>query len=83
MNVGDLLGSGTISGPEKQQRGSLLEISWNGTEPVALADGSTRAWLADDDEVSITATAPGPGGTRISLGEVRGQILPAIREAVQ
>ena len=46
MNVGDLLGSGTICGPEKDQRGSLLEISWNGTEPVELAPAasSARSW---------------------------------------
>src|SRR5216117_4073089 len=49
MNVGDLLGSGTISGPEKDQRGSLLEISWNGTEPVELASGVKRTFLEDGD----------------------------------
>jgi fumarylacetoacetase len=83
LRTGDLYASGTVSGPGRGERGSLLELSWNGTEPVRLADGSSRAWLADGDEVSITATAPGPDGTRISLGEARGQILPAIREAVQ
>jgi fumarylacetoacetase len=80
LRTGDLYASGTISGPERDQRGSLLELSWNGTDPVKLPDGSTRAWLEDSDEVSITATAPGPDGTRISLGEARGQILPAIPE---
>jgi fumarylacetoacetase len=83
LRTGDLYASGTVSGPGPGERGSLLELSWNGTEPVRLADGSARAWLADGDEVSITATAPGPDGTRISLGEARGQILPAIREAVR
>ena len=83
LRTGDLYASGTVSGPGPAERGSLLELSWNGTEPVLLADGSVRAWLADGDEVSITATAPGPDGTRISLGEARGQILPAIREAVR
>jgi len=82
LRTGDLYASGTVSGPRPQERGSLLELSRNGTEPLRLADGSVRAWLADGDEVSITATAPGPDGTRISLGEARGQILPAIREAV-
>jgi len=65
---------------ERGQRGCLLELSWNGTDPVKLPDGSTRAWLEDSDAVSITATAPGPDGTRIGLGEARGQILPAIPE---
>jgi fumarylacetoacetase len=82
LRTGDLYASGTVSGPERGQRGSLIELSWGGTDPVALADGSARAWLADSDEVSISATAPGPDGTRISLGEVRGQILPAIVDVV-
>jgi fumarylacetoacetase len=82
LRTGDLYASGTVSGPGRGERGSLLELSQNGTEPVALGDGSARAWLADGDEVSITATAPGPDGTRISLGEARGQILPPIVETV-
>jgi len=82
LRTGDLYASGTVSGPDRGQFGSLLELAWNGTDPVKLADGSTRAWLEDSDEVSITATAPGPDGTRIGLGEVRGQILPAIEDVV-
>jgi fumarylacetoacetase len=82
LRTGDLFASGTVSGPEREHRGSLLELSWNGTEPITLPDGSTRAWLADSDEVTITATAAGPDGIRIGLGEARGQILPAIPEPV-
>ena len=82
LRTGDLFASGTVSGAERDQRGSLLELSWNGTDPVKLPDGSIRAWLEDSDEVGITATAPGPDGTRIGLGEVRGQILPAIEDVV-
>jgi fumarylacetoacetase len=78
LRTGDLYASGTVSGPQRGQFGSLLELSWNGTDPVKLPDGSTRAWLEDSDEVTITATAPGPDGTRIGLGDARGQILPAI-----
>ncbi|HXV93261.1 MAG TPA: fumarylacetoacetase [Pseudonocardia sp.] len=74
---GDIFASGTVSGPEKDQRGSLLELSWGGREPIALPDGSTRAFLEDGDEVVITASAPGPGGERIGFGEVRGVIVPA------
>jgi len=74
--TGDLFGSGTVSGPEPSQRGSLLELSWGGTEPLQLASGE-RAFLLDGDEVSLTATAPGPGGARIGLAEVTGTILPA------
>jgi fumarylacetoacetase len=76
MNVGDLLGSGTISGPEKQQRGSLLEISWNGTEPLELARGINRTFLEDGDSLSIGGRCQG-NGYRIGFGEVEGTILPA------
>ncbi|HJT90440.1 MAG TPA: hypothetical protein VJ777_00635, partial [Mycobacterium sp.] len=54
----------------------LLELTWNGASPLILADGSTRSFLADGDEVSISATAPGPEGTTIGLGEVCGWIGP-------
>jgi fumarylacetoacetase len=77
IRPGDVFASGTVSGPEKDQRGSLLELSWGGQEPITLADGSTRTFLEDGDEVVITATAPGPAGTRIGFGEVRGRVLPA------
>ena len=76
LRSGDLLGSGTISGPAPHQWGSLMELSWNGTRPVPLAAGD-RTFLADGDQVVLRATAPGAGGGRIRLGEVAGQILPA------
>ena len=78
LSDGDLFASGTVSGPEREQRGSLLELTWNGTEPLTLGDGSTRAFLEDGDTVTITATAPGPDGSVIGLGEVSGTIHPAI-----
>jgi fumarylacetoacetase len=71
--TGDLFASGTVSGPERGERGCLLELTWNGTEPIALAGGA-RSFLADGDEVTITATAPGPHGA-LALGEVRGRIV--------
>ncbi|MFP5283574.1 MAG: fumarylacetoacetate hydrolase family protein, partial [Actinomycetes bacterium] len=74
--TGDLLGSGTISGPEPSQRGSLIELTWNGTEPLRLAFGE-RGYLADGDVVVLRASAPGPGGHRIRLGEVRGRVTPS------
>ena len=77
LRTGDLYASGTISGPGPGQRGSLLELSWDGTEPLVLPDGSTRAFLEDGDEVVITAVAPGPAGTTVGLGEVRGTVTPA------
>ena len=72
----DLFGSGTISGPEQGERGSFLELAWGGQEPFALADGSTRSYLLDGDEVVMTAWAAGPDGSRIALGEVSGRVLP-------
>jgi fumarylacetoacetase len=76
MNVGDLLGSGTISGPDKHQRGSLLEISWNGTEPVELAGGIRRTFLEDGDSLVMRGWCQGDG-YRVGFGEVEGTILPA------
>ncbi|WP_028479413.1 fumarylacetoacetase [Nocardia sp. CNY236] len=74
--TGDLYASGTISGPAPNQRGSFIELSWGGADPI-LVNESRRTFLEDDDEVTITATAPGPDTTRIGLGEVTGRILPA------
>ena len=71
LRTGDLYGSGTISGPERDQRGSLLELSWGGNEPFTLDDGTTRTYLLDGDTVTLRATA-GP----ITLGEVEGTITP-------
>jgi fumarylacetoacetase len=78
LRTGDLFASGTVSGPEREQRGSFLELSWNGAEPVTLADGATRSFLEDGDEVSISAWAPGADGVRIGFGAVTGRILPAL-----
>ncbi len=77
VRTGDMYASGTVSGPARDQRGCLLELSWGGAEPLALADGSTRAFLQDQDEVTITAAGPGDGGARIGFGAVTGQISPA------
>ncbi|MEO7447457.1 MAG: fumarylacetoacetase [Humibacillus sp.] len=77
LRDGDLFGSGTISGPTRETRGSLLELTWNGTEPLTLSSGSTRGFLEDGDTVTMTAWAPGPGGARIGLGEVTGTITPS------
>ncbi|PRH76675.1 hypothetical protein C6N75_24315, partial [Streptomyces solincola] len=75
LRTGDVFGSGTVSGPEPHQRGSLLELTWNGQEPVELTTGK-RAFLEDGDEVTLTAWAPGPDGVRVALGEVTGLIAP-------
>ncbi|SDO68616.1 fumarylacetoacetase [Actinacidiphila guanduensis] len=77
LRTGDLLGSGTVSGPGHGSRGALIELTHDGREPLELPDGSVRGYLADGDEVVVSATAPGPGGVRIGLGEVAGRVLPA------
>lgn len=74
LRTGDLFASGAVSGPEPTQLGSLVELTWNGTYPLLLADGSTRTFLADGDTVSISASAPGPDSTRIDFGSVTGTI---------
>ena len=76
LRVGDLFASGTVTGPERDQRGSFLELSWGGREPFTLDDGSQRTFLVDGDAVSITGWAPGPDGTRIGFGSVDGVVAP-------
>jgi fumarylacetoacetase len=77
VRPGDLFASGTISGPAPDERGSLLELSWGGAQPLTLDDGAIRTFLQDGDEVVLRATAPGAAGTRIGLGEVSGRIVAA------
>jgi fumarylacetoacetase len=78
LRTGDLFASGTVSGAAREQRGSFLELSWNGAQPVELDDGTTRTFLEDGDVVSISATAPGPDGVRLGFGDVTGRVLPAV-----
>jgi fumarylacetoacetase len=77
LRTGDLFASGTVSGPTRKECGSLYELSLGGNDPLRLPDGTERAFLHDGDAVTITATAPGPGGTRLGFGEVTGRIAPA------
>ncbi|MER6470412.1 fumarylacetoacetase [Streptomyces collinus] len=74
LRTGDLYGSGTVSGPLENQRGSLLELTWNGRDPLELPDGK-RAFLEDGDVVTMSAWAPGADGTRVGLGEVVGRVV--------
>ncbi|MEO0484214.1 MAG: fumarylacetoacetase [Planctomycetota bacterium] len=77
MAPGDLIGSGTVSGPEKENRGCLLELTWRGTEPLELPGGETRKFLQDGDEVVMTAYAERDGYRRIGLGTCSGVVLGA------
>ena len=79
LRPGDLIGSGTVSGPEKQNRGCLLEMTWRGTEPLQLPTGETRSFLEDGDEVILRGWCEAPEFRRIGLGECRSVILPAMQ----
>ena len=79
MNAGDLLGSGTISGPEKENRGSLLELSWGGKEPFTLDSGETRSFIEDGDTLTLRGRAKGKGYT-IGFGDCSGRVLPALSD---
>ncbi len=77
MSVGDLLGSGTISGPDRDARGALLELAWGGKEPVTLNTGETRSFLEDGDTVALRGAALGDG-YRVGFGACTGTVLPAL-----
>lgn len=77
LRSGDFFASGTVSGTEKNQRGSFLELSWSGKEPLKLDSGREMSFLEDGNTVEIRGTAPGPDGSMINFGEVAGRIKPA------
>ena len=77
LQPGDLLASGTISGPTEEARGCMLELTWRGANPLALPNGETRKWLEDGDALTITGWGEGDG-YRIGFGEVTGRVLPAL-----
>jgi fumarylacetoacetase len=76
LQPGDLLASGTISGPTPDSYGSLLELAWKGTRPIVLPNGEQRSFLADGDRITLTGWCQGDG-YRVGFGEVTGRILPA------
>lgn len=77
VEVGDMMGSGTISGPTPDAYGSMLEIAWNATKPVTLAGGETRSFIEDGDTVIMKGYSE-KDGVRVGFGEVRGKVLPAL-----
>jgi fumarylacetoacetase len=77
LRPGDLFASGTVSGPEKENRGCLLELTWRGAEPLTLPTGETRTFLEDGDEVIMRGWCERGGAARIGLGECRGIVVPA------
>jgi fumarylacetoacetase len=77
LQTGDLIATGTVSGKEKSERGSMLELSWRGTEPIDLPSGEQRRFLEDGDEIIMRGFCEREGFRRIGFGECRGRILPA------
>ena len=75
LRPGDLIGSGTVSGPGKDERGCLLELTWRGQEPLTLPTGEARTFLEDGDEVVFAGWCERPGAARIGLGECRGMVI--------
>ena len=75
LRPGDLIASGTVSGPEQSSRGCLLELTWRGAEPVTFSNGETRAFLADGDEVILRGWCEAPGRARIGFGDCRGTVV--------
>lgn len=77
VRPGDLFASGTVSGPSPEQRGSFLELTWDGSQPLRLRDATTRTYVEDGDTVMVTGTARGSDGSRVGLAEVIGTVVPA------
>jgi len=77
LQPGDLLASGTISGPTEESRGCMLELTWRGANPLKLPNGETRKWLEDGDKLTITGWCQGDG-YRVGFGEVSGRVLPGV-----
>jgi fumarylacetoacetase len=77
LGSGDLLGTGTLSGPDPSQGGSLLELTQGGKQPLTLANGEQRTFLQDGDSVMLRGHCARPGAVRIGFGPCEGQVLPA------
>ena len=75
LRPGDLIASGTVSGPTKDSRGCMLELTWRGAEPITLPTGETRAFLADGDEVVMRGRCEREGAAGIGFGECRGEVV--------
>lgn len=80
MNTGDILGSGTISGPEKHEYGSMMELCWGGKETVTLSNGEERKFLVDGDSINLTGVCHGDG-FKIGFGNCEGTVMPALDDS--
>jgi len=80
LQPGDLLGTGTQSGPEPHEAGSLLELSHGATQPLTLPNGETRCFLEDGDTITMRGYCQHPGTVRVGFGDLIGRVLPAVAE---
>jgi fumarylacetoacetase len=78
LNPGDLCATGTLSGPDKSSFGSILELAWRGTQPIALPNGESRRFVEDGDAIILRARCSRPGAVSIGFGECRGVVEPAV-----
>jgi fumarylacetoacetase len=77
LHSGDLIGTGTISGPTPPEAGAIIELTQGGRAPIPVGDGEQRAFLQDGDAVILRGWCERPGAARIGFGECRGLVLPA------
>jgi fumarylacetoacetase len=75
--AGDLFASGTVSGPNVGERGSLIETTWNGRDQIVFPDGTARTFLQDGDTIAIRGSCHAPGAVSIGFGECIGTVTPA------
>jgi fumarylacetoacetase len=83
LQIGDILGTGTISGPTEASSGCLLELTRNGAQQLLLPTGETRTFLEDHDEIILSGSCEAPGHPRIGLGECRATVLPARSQSLR
>ncbi|KAL1529693.1 hypothetical protein AB1Y20_000632 [Prymnesium parvum] len=80
LRPGDLLATGTVSGQAETAYGSMLELTWRGSKPLDMPDGSTRCWVEDGDVVTIRGSATGRNGERVGFGECKGTVVPPLAQ---
>jgi fumarylacetoacetase len=83
LRPGDLIATGTVSGPDKGSLGCLLELTWQGRDPISLPTGEARRFLQDGDELVLHGYCERPGFVRIGFGECRGKIQPALEQGTE
>jgi fumarylacetoacetase len=78
LHAGDVLGTGTVSGPTEQEAGAIIELAMAGQKPIQLANGEQRSFLLDGDAIVLRGACERAGAVRIGFGECRGEVLPSV-----